>query len=278
MPRSHVRVAIAGEDQAHRALVTFLADRVLLDEAAKRSLHWINAESLQGLRSYEGRGDDEHSPEHLRFYPLAQAKRDTEELPKLLTIGGLPVKLRGHIDGKPLRPEAGFWRRVLMLFARDNQPPDVLIVAHDTDGDRARVKGLEQALAVTHPFPVIIAFPHQDAEAWFVAGFRPESDAERRRLEDRKSKLGFDPSEKPHQLTSRPNDAPTDAKRVLRILVFDEDASRPPALEEIPDLCDRTLRDLELLERRGGSCGLVAFLDGLRGTLVPMLIPGPPAR
>lgn len=275
MPRSHVRIALAGEDQAHRALMTFLADKVRLDEAAKRAVHWIDAESLQGLRSYEGRGDDEQRPEHLRFYLLSQAKRDAEDLPKQLTIHGRPVKLRGRIGEKPLRPEAGFWRRVLLLLASSHPPPDVIIVAHDTDGDRARLKDLEQALALTHPIPVIVAVPHQDAEAWFVAGFRPGSDAERRRLEDRKDDLGFDPPERPHRLTAHPNDARTDARRVLRILVFDEDASRAPSLEEIPSLCDRTLNDLELLRRRGAECGLAAFLDALRGTLVPLVIPGP---
>jgi hypothetical protein len=181
--------------------MTFLADRVLLDEAVKRSAHWINAEDLPSLRTYSGRGDDGDKPEHLRFYPLAQAKADAEDLPKQCTIGGRPIKLRGHIDGKPLRPEAGFWRRVLLVLACDDPPPEVLIVAHDTDGDRARIKDLEQALSLTHPMPVIIAAPHQDAEAWFVAGFRPESDAERRRLSERRDELGFDPPEEPHRLT-----------------------------------------------------------------------------
>lgn len=144
-PSNGIRIAVAGEDQAHRALVTYLADRVLLDEAAKRAAHWINAESLQSLRTYAGRSEDDHRPEHLRFYSLARAKGDAEELPKHLTIGGRRIKLHGHIDGKPLRPEAGFWRRVLLLLACDDPPPEVLIVAHDTDGDLARIKDLEQA-------------------------------------------------------------------------------------------------------------------------------------
>jgi hypothetical protein len=275
VPSSGVRIVLAGEDQAHRALMTHLADRVLLDEAAKRSADWINDESLQFFRSYSGRGDEDR-PEHLRFYPLAQAKADAEDLPKHRTIGGRRIKLHGHIDGKPLRPEAGFWRRVLLLLAGDDPPPDLLIVAHDTDGDRARVKDLEQAVALTHPIPVIIAAPHQDAEAWFVAGFRPRSDAEHRRLSERRKELSFDPPEEPHRLTAHPNDARTDAKRVLRIFVFDEDASRAPTLEEMGDLCERTLDDLALLERRGEACGLAAFLAAVRSTLAPRVID--PAR
>lgn len=125
---------------------------------------------------------------------------------------------------------------------------------------------------------MILAVPHQDAEAWFVAGFRPESKEERLRLTECQMILGFDAPVEPHRLTAHPNDARTDAKRVLRILVFDENASRPPALEELQDLCDRTLNDLGLLERRGAGCGLAAFLDALRGTLVPHFIPGPPER
>jgi hypothetical protein len=279
-----VRIALACEDQAHRALATFLADRVLLDEAVRRgAAHWINEESLAWHRSYCGRSSTEEGPEHTRFYPLGRARADAEELGRQVRIGGRPIKLRGFIDGKPLKPEAGLWRRVfIVLLAALDPPPDALIVVHDTDGDLARIDAIDQALAIVRaldePLPVIVATPHQDAEAWFVTGFVAASDVERRRLESCTEDLGFCPPDEAHRLTAHPNDAPTDAKRVLRRLVFDEDASRPPALDELPDLCARTLSDLALVERRGVACKLTAFLHDLRVLLVPLLVPGPASR
>jgi hypothetical protein len=278
MSADGVRIAIACEDQAHRSLATSLADRVLLDEALQRSAGWIDESSLPWLRTYCGRGDTGQEPEHLRFYDLSRARKDAEDLGNLLVVGGRPVKLRGFIDGKPLRPEAGYWRRVLLLFATLDPPPHALIVLHDTDGDQSRLSGLEQALALQDVFPVVIGAPHQDADAWFVAGFVPRDAAEKRRLEERKDELGFYPPDEPHRLTAHPNDARTDAKRVLRILVFDENASRPPSLEELPDLCSRTLGDLAVLQQRGEGCQLADFLRMLRATLPPLLIPGASLR
>lgn len=208
-----------------------------------------------------------------RFYSLMRARNDVEELGKLPRIAGQPIRLTGYMDGKPLKPEAAFWRRVFLLFAAEEPPPDVLIVVRDTDGDLRRLEGLGQALdflrTFPRPLPVVVAAPNQDAEAWFVAGFVPQDEPERRRLKERTEILSFNPSEEPHRLTARPNEAPTDAKRVLRILVFNEDQSRPPSVEELPDLCERTLHDLALLERRGERCGLSPFLRDLRATLVP---------
>ena len=274
-----MRIAIACEDQAHRALATSLTERVLLVEAERRgAAHWVDEPSLTFLRSFCGLDDTDQTPEHLRFYDLKRAGRDVVDLGKRPLIGGRRLSLTGHIDGKPLQPEAAFWRRVFILFAAAEPRLDALIVVRDTDGDPRRLAGLKQAFeGFSWPLPILVAAPHQDAEAWFVAGFVPRNNAEQRRLDERKARLSFDPAEEPHRLTAHPNDAPTDAKRVLRILLLDEDESRPPGLDELPDLCTRTLTDLGRLERRGQRCGLSDFLADLRSRLVPLLIPGPPA-
>lgn len=272
-----VRIAVTCEDQAHRALAWALSDRVLVHEATRRMADWVDERSLPSLRSYCGRGDTMSAPEHLRFYPHKNARKDVEELGRRPLIRGRRVSLHGHIGGRPLRPEAAFWRIVFMLFAAEEPPPDALIVVHDTDGDRSRLEGIEQACELLrtfeHPIPVIVATPHQDAEAWFVAGFLPESAAERQRLREIREELSFDPCEQPQRLTAHPNDARTDAKRVLRVLLHGDDHSRPPSLEELPELSARTLKDIELLERRGEGCELAAFIRGLRQVLVPLFLP-----
>lgn len=191
------------------------------------------------------------------------------------------MRLRGHIHGKSLKPEANLWRRVLILFAQEQPRPDALIVVRDTDGRLDRTEGLEQALKLTQElnpsWPVLVATPHQDAEAWFVAGFVASPGAEAQRLAKLKKELSFSPPDEPHRLTAHPNSAATDAKRVLRVLAFDESESRPPSPEELSALCNRTLKDLALLEKRGGPCKLGAFLQELREKLVPVMIPGPPS-
>lgn len=281
MTSSGQRIALVCEDQAHRALATFLVDRVLIAEALERgAAHWVNEGSIGWLRSFCGLDASGHEPEHLRFCPVNRAFQAAKNLPDQLRIGTRPIKLRGRIDSKPLKPEAGLWRRVLLLFATASPRADALIVVHDTDGNPERLAGLRQALELLNeisdnpPLRVLIAAPHQDAEAWFIAGFIPQDKAESLRLEDLKAELSFNPLEEPHRLTASPNDAPTDAKRVLRILAFNEEASRPPTLEELPDLCERTLGDLALLEKRGHDCNLVDFLTQLRERLVPLVLGG----
>ena len=97
--------------------------------------------------------------------------------------------------------------------------------------------------------------------------YEPRDEEEASRLEalrkDKDKKLSFNPPETPHRLTAHPNDAPTDAKRVLRFLLFGEYTSRPPALEELPALCERLLQDLDRLERRGADSYLADLLREL---------------
>lgn len=278
-----MRIAIACEDQAHRALATSLADRVVLKEAERlHAADWVYEESLTWLRFFCGLHEDDHLPEHLRFYALSNASDDAKRLGERVSIGGRPIKLRGHIGGESLKPEAGLWRRLFILFSVEQPPPSVLIIVRDTDGIPARLDGLDQALALMKelelPLPIVVAAPNQDAEAWFVAGFVPEDSAEEQRLRALKEMLSWSPPDEPHKLTAHPNTATTDAKRVLRILVWNQNESRPPSLDELPGLCDRTLRDLDLLERRGTECGLNKFVSELRSTLVPILIPGATRR
>jgi hypothetical protein len=262
-----LRIAVACEDEAHHALATALTDNIVLDQSRVEGATWI-ADSLAYLRVYCGLAGQED------FYRLSNLKKDAASFRDQVTINGRVVKLRGHVDGRPLEPEAGMWRRCLILFATQRPIPDVLVVLHDTDGDRDRLKGLDQALHIAEGFGyhVIVGAPHQDAEGWFVAGFVPQNDHEKGRLAAIKSELGFDPSEEPHRLTAHPNEARTDAKRVLRVLVFDEDRSRPPSAGELPDLCVRTLSNLDLLERRGKDAGLAVFLQRLRSGIPPRLM------
>lgn len=271
MANSGLQIVIVCEDSAHFSLATHLADQVLLHEAEARNTDWIEKESLAHLRSFD-------SPDGTPGYcSMSRAKQIAEDLGHTVTVGGRPIKLRGPITpGQPLGPETGFWRRVLLYFATQEPPPALVIVMKDTDGDHTRLDGLRVALPLVENLPVIVGAPHQDAEAWFVAGFKPQSQPELARHAVCICELEFDPCQVPHRLTAHPNTARTDAKRVLRRLFFDDDHSRPPAAsDELLEVCERTLQDLERLENRGQGCGLSAFLHELRRRYVPLFIPGP---
>lgn len=272
MSDSGYRIGIACEDEAHFAIATFLADGVLLDAAREPTTSYIDATSIHYFRHYTGVSEDQ------RYYVLKDARDDARHLDRLPMIGGRPIKLTGHIRGKPQGPGAQMWRRLFALFLAQEPPPAALIVVTDTDGDPWKNEGLAQALELMRteledPFPVIAAMPDPESEAWFVAGFIPADDTERRRLEEVTRTLSFDPTKEAHRLTSKPKGSERDAKRVLRKLKFDEDGSDPPSREELPDLCERTLGDLGLLEERGVNCGLAAFLEHLRSDLVPVILP-----
>lgn len=270
MANSGLQIVIVCEDSAHFFLATQLADRVLLHEAQSRGADWIDNQSLAHLRSFAG-------PDGAPGYcSMSRAKQIAEDLGRTITVGGRPIKLRGPITpGQALGPETGFWRRVLLHFAAQELPPALVIVMKDTDGEHARLDGLRVALPLVGNLPVIVGAPHQDAEAWFVAGFEARSQPELARHTVCIGELDFDPCQAPHRLTAHPNAAKTDAKRVLRWLIFADDHSRPPAAsDELLEVCERTLEDLQRLEARGQGCGLSAFLHELRKRYVPLFIPG----
>jgi hypothetical protein len=183
------------------------------------------------------------------------------------------VKTRGHILGESLRPGAAFARKVITSALLTK--PTVLIFVKDTDGRDGFVDGIQQVVPLFsgHSTPVIFALPHRDAEAWFVAGFVPGSREEHERVAVLRRTLSFDPLTQPERLTAHPNDAPQDAKRVLRTLLGLDPESRPLALDELERdrHHERLFGDLDRLRRVGAHCGLVAFLDDLESRAARVL-------
>jgi hypothetical protein len=108
------------------------------------------------------------------------------------------------------------------------------------------------------PFPIVVAAPDPEIEAWIVSGFVPGNEDERARLELVRRDLSFDPTLQSHLLTSHPNDAVTDAKRVLSRLCEDD--------------CDREDACLEhgILHERGEDNGARAFLDDVKARVLPI--------
>jgi hypothetical protein len=241
---SALTVGLACEDQGH-----FLAVTCLVDAALLARYDWLEG-ILEDCRSWRGLSKDE------RWYKFDPA--DAYDL-RPFTSGGRRIAPLGHIGGQPLKPEAAMGRKVLLMFCHREPRPDVVILARDMDGYRDRLAGLKQVRdGLPWPFRVAIALAEPEIEAWHVCGFVPRDDEERGQLRELKEELSFDPTVEPHRLTSRPNDAPTDAKRVLSRLCQED--------EEREIAC---LADHELLRGRGTKNGLTTFLDDVDRHIVP---------
>lgn len=262
-------VLLIGEDKAHAVLLGVLLRGVLHEEALARGPKWSwvldNSSSVVTLL---GDLDLDHVVPGLRYTSSGQKLSAP-------SAAGLGIKLRGRIDGEALGPEASKWRQFLVATLLSGPRPDAILIARDTDGDPRHLEGLTQVIkaltARDDTLRIIIAAPHQDAEGWFVAGLELDQDGERRH-QQLSQILGFDPLQKPEKLTAHPNDARTDAKRVLRHLLGLGSESRPLSETELRDHHEPLLSDLGRLRQRGQQTGLVKFLDELAGQLIPHIL------
>jgi hypothetical protein len=231
-------LGIVGEDEGHYQVATRLVDDVIRAGFA----------DLDTERTWQGTEPGE------RWYKYRRG--DARTLPRVLP-NGRPVRLHGKFGSEP---ELHMWREVLYLFAVAQPRPVAVVLCRDMDADPERRKGMQAAREREDwPFRVVIAAADPEIEAWVVAGFQPENDVERKLLENLRKELSFDPTTQSQRLTSRPNDAATDAKRVLSRLCGDDAERR-----------DDCLKDLKRLHERGGKNGLAAFLDEIDEHIVPL--------
>lgn len=244
-----IRVAIIGEDEVHRALAMALLDAVMLDIFQKCSADWLM--EIDEVRSWVVDASGK------LFY---DSHRDEPPPRKLRTAG--------HIRGEPLKPGASKLRHLYLLHTQQSPAPDLVIILQDTDGSPSLQAAANQVLQLWEPdFPVlVIGLPHRDADAWLFAA--PAPDEVSSRLELARKVLSFDPFHEPERLTSSPNHAITDAKRVVQYVLLGEGEelrighpkSKPPSNAD--ELAQRLTTDLPRLRRFVG-CGLASFIDAL---------------
>jgi hypothetical protein len=243
---SALTVGLACEDRGHFLAVTYLIDAELLAHH-----DWLDG-TLEYCRTWRGLAKD---GSWYKFDPS-----DAYDL-RPFTVDGVRINPLGHIGGQPLKPEAAMWRKVLLMFCHQDPRPDVVVLARDMDGYPERLAGIVQVRdGLPWPFKVAVALAEPEVEAWHVCGFVPRDDEERARLRELKDELSFDPTVESHRLTSHPNDAPTDAKRVLDHLCREE-----------ADREADCLTDHELLRTRGTTNGLTAFRNDIAQYIVPLL-------
>ncbi|OJH36470.1 hypothetical protein [Cystobacter ferrugineus] len=181
---------------------------------------------------------------------------------------------QGHFAGQPGEAGALMGRtafRVAREFAlRGTELAAVILVWDMDDQGQDRRKGLAQASTEARPlvsFEIVLGCPDPMREAWVLAGFEPETEAEQARLADLRQELGFNPCEEAHRLDAKDEQAKRNPKRVLKKLTDDERDRAVRCWTEAP---------LVRLRARGGPSGLAVFLDESARTLIPRLSGAPP--
>jgi hypothetical protein len=234
--------AVVCEAGADRRIATTLADRVLCQEVV-----WIEPESLDLHRCWQGLAA---GSSHLEWHEI----RDHAK------AAGL--KAHGHFRGEPGAPDAYAARLALWLLVKSGQRLDAAVLVRDTDGQRERRLGLEQArTGRVWPFPVLIGLADPKRESWVLAGFEPRDRREREALAQVQREVGSDPRIQADSLSARTPGALREAKRILRALIGDDPDREQACWMECP---------LEELAERGRLSGLADYLEEVRSRLVPL--------
>jgi hypothetical protein len=150
-----------------------------------------------------------------------------------------------------------------LLHAAEHRP-DAVVLLRDDDGQTERRKGLEQARDTSKMgVPIVIGLAHLKRECWVLAGFEPQNEEERRRLEHLSAQLGFDPRSAADRLTARrPPSALRNPKHVLDNLTGGD-------RDREADCWGKT--GLNLLRDRGQGTGLADYLDEVLKCLAPLI-------
>ena len=245
-------LAVVCEARADFQIAAELADRSLCEHEHLKL--WLEREHLAHIRIYRGRDDSE------QWFLW----RDMKTLARQCGID-----FQGHFDHRPHAPDAVMATRAIRVVRRLLKVDAVLLI-RDDDGVIERRVGFDQARQLEqHAVTVIIGLARTKRECWVLAGFEPRDDAERERLQNERSILGFDPREHADRLTAK-HDAANDkrsAKRVLSALTQDDYNREAACWEET---------DLAILRSRGGETGLADFLAEVEERLVPLVTPTRP--
>ncbi|HEX5749870.1 MAG TPA: hypothetical protein VFZ09_26805 [Archangium sp.] len=251
------------ESPADLETIQGLVDRVLRERGpdwVRELLEGPSEDARKGFRDWVPDGEGRN---HFDLHKLsAYASRLKLRVPQ------------GHFAGRP--GEAGaLMGRTAFLVARElalsGTEIDAVILVWDMDDQgTARRTGLHQARTEARPlvsFELVLGSPDPMREAWVLAGFEPETEAERARLAAMRQELGFNPCEEAHRLDAKKEQAKRSPKRVLEVLTAGEREREVRCWTEAP---------LVLLRARGTHSGLTPFLDETTESLVPRLSGVPP--
>jgi hypothetical protein len=252
-----VRTLVFCEARADFETASGLAERVLREEGPD----WL-CDLLEGPAEVARQLHDWVSDSEGRaFFDLHNLK----ELARSLEVR-IP---QGHFDGQPGAAGALMGRTAFLIvreLTRRGTAVDAVLLVWDMDDQgSARRRGLEQARKEAlqlAPRVIILGCPNPMREAWVLAGFEPETEAEKSRLAELRQELGFSPCEEAHRLGAKKEQARRSAKRVLEVLT-EGDIERQAQ-------CWRAT-SLAILRTRGEASGLKAFLGEVASELIHLV-------
>jgi hypothetical protein len=232
------------------ARADFLTSSELTDRVFCDSIDWIESQTLDHHRRYDGHTSDEPFLTWMRVKALAKE------------VGLRP---RGFIEGQPAILDAGQARRAI-LFIKEQWPGvDGILLIRDDDRETGRRRGLEQARSASALSErIVIGLAHTKRECWVLAGFEPCNNQERSLLADVRQELGFDPCARAEELTAIHDHDKRSARRVLRHLVQGDHDRESTCWKQT---------SLQILRERGERTGLRQYLQEVEERLVPLLDP-----
>lgn len=247
-----MEVLIACEDRTHR----FLAKR-LFDATLEARLTRPPGPSERTFRGVDPDKD---------WYELKHVKEDARH-----------IRLTGRKRGQLRSAESLAFTRMAALAVVAKAK--ALIILRDSDNDRDISKDAAEINDDLRngQLAVAIGVPHRDAEGWLLAGYTPQNKQQGERLVQATRDLHFDPRVEPHRLTAQPNDAATDAKRVVAFILGDGDGlngknrapTRPPTDDELTAM-SAGLASLTILATHK-EAGATAFVKELRSLVDKLL-------
>ena len=168
---------------------------------------------------------------------------------------GLPG---GHGDGlaadRAIRVIDFEWGRETHVF-----------LVRDCDGQPERHQALEEVRDQHPDRTILIGFAVDRIEAWILAAFVPAEAAEQEALTTERANLGFDPTQRPHELTAQQERAKRNPKRVLAVLLEPRGNHRHAYAQLMETVTWEHLQR----DQRGMECGLLPFRAEIQERLAP---------
>jgi hypothetical protein len=232
------------------AKADFLTSSELADRVLYESIDWVEPDTIDFHRRYDGETDAEP------FFTWTRMKA-------LVKKAG--IRARGFIEGQPGELDAQQARKALFYIGRMWPGVDGILLIRDDDYRASRRRGLEQARHDSHlSSRIVIGLAHTERECWVLAGFDPRNDREWELLAEIRQELGFDPCTQSDQLTAIHDHDKRSPKRVLNHLVQGDRDRETACWKETP---------LPILRDRGERTGLSQYLVEVEERLVPLLDP-----
>jgi hypothetical protein len=193
----------------HEAVADFETATELADRGLCEAIDWLDEDLLAHQRTWLGE-------------TVAGNRLTWKGIRQLAHEAG--IRAHGHFDGEPALPDAAAARRAILFLRQELSALDAIVLIRDQDDEPERRHGLEQARNQDHgEIVIVVGLAVVERECWVISGYDPQNEVESARLEAERTRLGFDPQTRSHEMTACKNDlAKRSPKRVLRELSGDD--------------------------------------------------------